>query len=207
MAHGRKISVVGLGYVGLQVAVAFGKQEPVVGFDRDPRRIRELESGFDRTKEINPEELTLANVKNTCDSTQLKAADFHIVAVPIPIDELKRPDLSQLLEASRTLGAQLKVGDIVVYESTVYPGATEEECIPVLEANSGLRNGSDFFVGYSPERIIPGDRNHTFTNLIKVVSGQTPETLDIMAAAYGSVVAAAVHRAPSIKTAEAAKII
>ena len=205
--HRRRISVVGLGYVGLQVAVAFGKHEWIIGFDTDPIRIRELEAGFDRTREVDQKDLTDAKVRYTCDSSQLKTADFHIVAVPTPIDELKRPDLSQLLEASRTLGAQLKVGDIVVYESTVYPGATEEECIPVLEVNSGLRSGSDFFVGYSPERINPGDRNHTFTEIVKVVSGQTPDTLDIMAAAYGSVVAAGVHRAPSIKTAEAAKVI
>jgi len=207
MTHKRKISVVGLGYVGLPVAVEFGKAERVIGFDINPRRIAELQRGLDHTNEVAPADLKKADVLYTCDPADLKAADFHIVAVPTPVDEAKRPDLTPVIKASETVGRQLKKGDIVVYESTVYPGATEEDCVPVLERESGLKCGADFFVGYSPERINPGDKQHTFKTITKVVSGQTPEILEIVAEVYASVVTAGVHKAASIKVAEAAKVI
>jgi UDP-N-acetyl-D-galactosamine dehydrogenase len=207
MSHNRKISVVGLGYVGLPVAVAFGKSAQVVGFDIDPARIEELRRNVDRTREVESEDLAAADVLYTDKPADLKQADFHIVAVPTPVDEAKRPDLTPVLRASETVGSQLKRGDIVVFESTVYPGATEEDCVPVLEAKSGLKAGEDFFVGYSPERINPGDKEHTFTKITKVVSGQTPEILEIVAQVYESVVEAGVHRAATIKVAEAAKVI
>ncbi|MEX2516352.1 MAG: nucleotide sugar dehydrogenase [Gammaproteobacteria bacterium] len=207
MTHDRKISVIGLGYVGLPVAVAFGKSQQVVGFDINKKRIRELESGHDETREVDADELKQSHILFTDNPADLKQADFHIVAVPTPIDAVKRPDLTPLLRASETVGKQLKVGDIVVYESTVYPGATEEDCVPILEVESGLKAGQDFYVGYSPERINPGDREHNFTKIKKVVSAQTPEILDIVARVYGSVVTAGIHRAPTIKVAEAAKVI
>lgn len=207
MTHNRKISVIGLGYVGLPVAVEFGKRERVIGFDINARRVAELKKGVDHTGEVERRDLKAADVLYTCDPADLKAADFHIVAVPTPVDEAKRPDLTPVIRASETVGRQLKKGDIVVYESTVYPGATEEDCVPVLERESGLKCGRDFFIGYSPERINPGDKQHTFTTITKVVSGQTPRILDIVAAVYGSVVKAGVHKAPSIKAAEAAKVI
>ncbi|TVR79156.1 MAG: nucleotide sugar dehydrogenase [Rhodospirillales bacterium] len=206
--HGRRISVVGLGYVGLPVAVAFGRTGvPVVAFDVDATRVRELRDGIDRTHEVEPADLAAAPLHLTHDPADLKAADFHIVAVPTPITDTKRPDLSPLLSATRTVAGQLKRGDIVVFESTVYPGATEEDCVPILEAVSGLTFGRDFSVGYSPERINPGDKVHRFETITKVVSGSDPETLDIVAKVYGSVVQAGVHPAPSIRAAEAAKVI
>ena len=207
MSITRNISVVGLGYVGLPVAVCFGEHTPVVGFDISAARIAELEEGCDRTGEVSAEELAGTDVTFTTSIDVLAAANFHIVAVPTPIDDAKRPDLTPLLAASRTVGQALSKGDIVVYESTVYPGATEEECVPVLEQISGLRCGVDFHVGYSPERINPGDREHVFTNIVKVVAGQDASTLEIIAAIYETVVEAGVHRAPSIKVAEAAKVI
>ncbi len=205
--HNRKISVVGLGYVGLPVAVEFGKTRQVIGFDINKTRIDELKQGIERTNEVEAHDLTATDVLYTCDASDLKKADFHIIAVPTPVNNAKQPDLSPVINASRTVGKQLKKGDIVVYESTVYPGATEEECIPVLEQESGLTWRVDFNVGYSPERINPGDKVHTFKTIIKVVSGDTPETLDIVAAVYESVVTAGVHRAATIKVAEAAKVI
>ena len=207
MSHGRKISVVGLGYVGLPVAVAFGRQQRVVGFDINETRVAELRAGHDRTHEVDDPELAATDVHFTSDADDLRGADFHIIAVPTPIDNAKSPDLRPLIGASRSVGPRLKRGDIVVYESTVYPGATEEECVPVLEQTSGLRCGTDFTVGYSPERINPGDREHTFTRITKVVSGQDQRTLDVVAAVYESVVTAGVHRAATIKVAEAAKVI
>ena len=207
MMHTRKISVVGLGYVGLPVAVAFGKYGRVVGFDISPTRIAELKDGYDRTHEVRRSDLAEADILFSSDPQDLKSADFHIVAVPTPVDHAKRPDLGALLSASELVGRELKSGDIVVYESTVYPGATEEACVPVLERHCGLCSGRDFFVGYSPERINPGDTEHTFTAITKVVSGQDPKTLETVAEVYGSVVRAGVHRAPSIKVAEAAKVI
>lgn len=203
----RKISVVGLGYVGLPVAVAFGKIQQTIGFDINAERIKELKSGHDRTGEVEPEDLCSANILFTDKIEELKLADFYIVGVPTPIGSANRPDLTPMFKASETVGKALKKGDIVVYESTVYPGVTEEECVPILERVSGLKCGEDFKVGYSPERINPGDKEHTFTKILKVVSGQDEETLEIVAKTYESVVAAGVHRAPNIKTAEAAKVI
>lgn len=203
----RKIAVVGLGYVGLPVAVAFGKKNSVIGFDINPTRIKELKENHDRTNEVTTEDLKVSDVEFTDSIDTLSQADFIIVAVPTPINKHNQPDLTPLISASKTVGKALKKGTIVVFESTVYPGATEEECVPVLEENSGLKAGKDFFVGYSPERINPGDKEHTFETITKVVSGQTPEVLDIVADVYGSVVKAGVHKAPSIKVAEAAKVI
>lgn len=206
--HNRKIAVIGLGYVGLPVAVAFARSGvPVVGFDINATRIAELKAGHDRTFEAAPAELALASLSYTGDVAAIKSADFYIVTVPTPIDAAHKPDLGAMLAASRTVGAALKRGDIVVYESTVYPGAVEEECIPILESVSGLRAGGDFSVGYSPERINPGDKNHRFETIVKVVSALDERTLDIVANVYGSVVTAGIHRAPSIKVAEAAKVI
>jgi UDP-N-acetyl-D-galactosamine dehydrogenase len=197
-----------LGYVGLPVAVAFAKSGvPVVGFDINSVRIAELRAGHDRTQEVEPADLSSATLNYASDLAALNDADFYIVTVPTPIDSARRPDLGAMLAASRSVGAALKVGDIVVYESTVYPGAVEEECIPVLEEKSGLTAGRDFTVGYSPERINPGDKSHRFETIMKVVSAQDQRTLDIVADVYGSVVTAGIHRAPSIKVAEAAKVI
>ena len=206
-AHNRKISVVGLGYVGLPVAVEFGKSRQVIGFDINSIRIAELKQGIERTNEVEADDLASADILYTCDASDLKKADFHIIAVPTPVNNAKQPDLSPVIKASRTVGQQLKKGDIVVYESTVYPGATEEDCIPVLEQESGLVWRNDFNVGYSPERLNPGDKLHTFKTITKVVSGDTPKTLEIVAAVYGSVVVAGVHKAATIKVAEAAKVI
>ncbi|CAL29251.1 nucleotide sugar dehydrogenase [Staphylococcus carnosus] len=203
----RKIAVVGLGYVGLPVAVAFGKQQPVIGFDINEKRIEELKSNYDRTNEVTTEDLKETKITFTNNIDELSKADFIIVAVPTPINKHNQPDLTPLLKASETVGKALKEGTIVVYESTVYPGATEEDCVPILERFSGLQSGKDFFVGYSPERINPGDKVHTFETITKVVSGQTPEVLDIVAEVYSSVVNAGVHKASSIKVAEAAKVI
>lgn len=203
----RKISVIGLGYVGLPVAVAFGKSHRVIGFDLNQARIEELKNGHDRTLEVEDEDLAATDIMFTCEAADLKRADFHIVAVPTPINHANQPDLRPMLSASKTIGQQLKKGDIVVFESTVYPGATEEECVPILEAESGLVCGIDFTVGYSPERINPGDKEHTFTKITKVVSGQDAETLEIVADVYSSVVVAGVHKAATIKVAEAAKVI
>jgi UDP-N-acetyl-D-glucosamine/UDP-N-acetyl-D-galactosamine dehydrogenase len=205
--HSRRLAVIGLGYVGLPVAAAFARQgTPVIGFDIDAMRIRELRSGCDRTREVEAKDLA-HNLSLTCDPREIAAADFFIVTVPTPIDASRRPDLSALLLASKTVGGALKRGDVVVYESTVYPGATEEDCVPVLEGVSGLAAGRDFTVGYSPERINPGDKAHRFESIKKVIAAQDAPTLDIIAAVYGSVVTAGLHRAPSIKVAEAAKVI
>lgn len=207
MTHNRKISVIGLGYVGLPVAVAFGKQGRVIGFDINTGRIAELKKGYDGTHEVSAADLKNTDIYYSSTARDLRQADFHIVAVPTPINNAKQPDLTPLIKASQILGPQLKPGDIVVYESTVYPGATEEDCQPILEATSGLKGGSDFYLGYSPERINPGDKEHTFTTIRKVVSAQDRERLEIVAAVYGSVVTAGVHKAPTIKVAEAAKVI
>jgi UDP-N-acetyl-D-glucosamine/UDP-N-acetyl-D-galactosamine dehydrogenase len=203
----RIISVVGLGYVGLPVAVAFGKVKRTIGFDINKTRVAELRDGFDRTGEVASEDLLAADILYTDSIQELKKANFHIVAVPTPIDQANQPDLRLMCRASETVGQALKPGDIVVYESTVYPGVTEDECLPILERVSGLKGGVDFTVGYSPERINPGDKEHTFTKIHKVVSGQDARTLDIVAEVYSSVVTAGVFRASSIKVAEAAKVI
>jgi UDP-N-acetyl-D-galactosamine dehydrogenase len=208
MKHGRKIAVIGLGYVGLPVAVSFARAGvPVVGFDIDATRIAELRQCTDRTREVGVDDLRHSSLVLTADPEALKESDFYIVTVPTPIDEARRPDLRAMIAASRSVGSVLKKADIVVYESTVYPGAVEEDCVPVLAETSGLVPGVDFTVGYSPERINPGDKEHRFETITKVVSAQDAKTLDIVAAVYGSVVAAGIHRAPSIKVAEAAKVI
>jgi UDP-N-acetyl-D-galactosamine dehydrogenase len=208
VTRSRKIAVIGLGYVGLPVAVAFARAgSRVIGFDIDRSRVDELRAGRDRTREVDSDELSLKTLHLTADPAALKEADFYIVTVPTPIDAANRPDLGAMLSASRTVGAVLKRGDIVVYESTVYPGAVEEDCLPVLEGVSGLAGGRDFTVGYSPERINPGDKVHRFETIVKVVAGQDAKTAEIVAAVYGSVVTAGIHRAPSIKVAEAAKVI
>ena len=207
IGHNRTVSVIGLGYVGLPVAVAFGKQKQCVGFDINPKRISELKQGIDHTLEVSEQDLAATEILYTAEAADLRRADFHIIGVPTPINDSKQPDLTPLIRASETIGPHLKKGDIVVYESTVYPGTTEEDCVPVLERMSGLVCGEDFFVGYSPERINPGDKERTFTKILKIVSGQTPAVLDIVAAVYESVVEPGVHRAGSIKVAEAAKVI
>ena len=208
MYHRRNIAVIGLGYVGLPVAAAFARARfSVVGFDIDEARVAQLNAGHDRTREVEASDLTLPSLSFTSDAAAIQACDFFIVTVPTPIDSARRPDLSAVFGASRTVGTVLKRGDIAVYELTVYPGAVEEECLPILEQLSGLKAGSDFNVGYSPERINPGDKQHRFESIVKVVSAQNPETLDLIAEVYGSVVTAGIHRAPSIRVAEAAKAI
>jgi len=204
----RKIAVIGLGYVGLPVAVAFARSgAAVVGFDIDRERIEELFTGFDRTREVEKSELAQPTLVYTYEAEALADANFYIVTVPTPIDTLRRPDLSAVFRASKTVGRFLKRGDIVVFESTLYPGAVEEDCAPILEHASGLHCGLDFTVGYSPERINPGDRQHRFETITKVVAGQDEKTLRIIAETYGAVVKAGIHCAPSIKVAEAAKVI
>ena len=208
VSHGRKVSVVGLGYVGLPLAVAFGQSgSSVVAFDLKLDRIKQLWAGYDSTGEVEPEEMQAAHLWLTDDPSVLRDADFHIIAVPTPIDQFNQPDLGALRAATVMVGKQLKRGDIVSYESTVYPGATEEECIPLLERHSGLKLGEDFSVGYSPERINAGDKRHRLPTIVKVVSASDAETLEIVARVYGSVVRAGIHRAASIKVAEAAKVI
>jgi len=203
----RTIAVIGLGYVGLPLAAAFGRKGRVIGFDVDPKRVDELRSGRDRTGELSSADLSDVQVEFTSDEADLRKADCHIVAVPTPIDGTNRPDLSKLVRASEIIGRNLRRGAIVVYESTVYPGVTEEVCVPALERVSGMTCGRDFKVGYSPERINPGDHEHTIERIPKVVAGMDEETLDIVAAVYGEIVEVGVYRAASIKTAEAAKII
>ena len=203
----RKIALIGLGYVGLPVAVAFGKNFPVLGYDIKASRIAELKAGQDITREVTPEVLAQVQIEFTDQPDDLKTCDFFIISVPTPVSAGNKPDLSPLLSASQTVAKALKPGDIVVYESTVYPGATEEDCVPVLEAYSGLKFGVDFTVGYSPERINPGDRVNTFSTIKKIVAGSDERTLDIVASVYGTVVTAGVHRTSSIRVAEAAKVI
>ncbi len=202
-----KIAVVGLGYVGLPLAVALSKHFEVLGFDVNPKRIEELKRGIDRTGEVSKGQLLEANINFTTSEEVLKNADVVIVTVPTPTDRYKNPDLSYLKKASQTVGRNLKRGATVVYESTVFPGCTEEVCVPILEKESGLKWKRDFFVGYSPERINPGDKIHTLENVVKVVAGDTPQTAKKLAEIYGKVVKAGVHIAPSIKVAEAAKVI
>jgi len=202
------LAVIGLGYVGLPLAVEFGKHRAVIGFDIKPDRIAELRAGRDHTREVPPEELAEArHLTLTSDPADLTAATIFIVTVPTPIDPHKRPDLTPLIKASETVGRALKKGDIVIYESTVYPGATEEDCVPVLERVSGLTYNVDFFCGYSPERINPGDKAHRLTTIRKVTSGSTPEIADRVDALYASIVTAGTYKAESIRVAEAAKVI
>ncbi len=202
-----RLAVVGLGYVGLQLAVAFARHLPVIAFDADPARLEGLRSGHDANGEVEEGALRAGSLEFTGDADRLKEADLFVVAVPTPVDRAKRPDLSALVEASRLVGAALRPGAVVVYESTVYPGCTEEVCVPVLEDVSALKAGVDFKVGYSPERINPGDPEHTLEKVAKVVAGQDPETTDLLVRLYGLVVGAGVYRAPDIRTAEAAKVI
>ena len=203
-----KIAVIGLGYVGLPLAVEFGKKVPVVGFDIYQKRIDELKSGQDHTLEVSPEELKQANqLSYSANLDDLKSCNFFIVTVPTPIDEFKQPDLTPLVKASTSIGQVLKKGDVVVYESTVYPGATEESCIPVLEQVSSLKFNQDFFAGYSPERINPGDKLHRVINILKITSGSTPEVAEFVDQVYKLIIEAGTHKAASIKVAEAAKVI
>ena len=203
-----KIAIIGLGYVGLPLAVEFGKHYDTLGFDINQTRIAELRAGEDKTLEVDADELAAAT-RLTFSATldDLRACNVYIVTVPTPIDAAKRPDLTPLVKASQMLGQVLKPGDIVVYESTVYPGCTEEVCVPLLEQGSGLVFNRDFFAGYSPERINPGDKQHRVTGILKVTSGSTPEVADFVNRLYGSIITAGTHRASSIKVAEAAKVI
>ncbi|UYF42502.1 nucleotide sugar dehydrogenase [Aliarcobacter cryaerophilus] len=205
-----KICVIGLGYVGLPLAHAFSSKYKVVGFDISKWRIDELSSGYDRTLELSSEQVNEAiknGMKFTLDINDIKDCNIYIVTVPTPIDKNKRPDLTPLIKASETVGKVLKKGDIVIYESTVYPGATEEDCVPVLEKFSNLKFNTDFFCGYSPERINPGDKEHTVTKILKVTSGSTPEIGKKVDELYASIITAGTHLAPTIKVAEAAKVI
>ena len=205
-----KIAVIGLGYVGLPLAHAFSEKYEVVGFDISKWRIDELSSGYDRTLELSSEQVNEAiknGMKFTLDTNDIKDCNIYIVTVPTPIDKNKRPDLTPLIKASETVGKVLKKGDIVIYESTVYPGATEEDCVPVLEKFSNLKFNTDFFCGYSPERINPGDKEHTVTKILKVTSGSTPEIGKKVDELYASIITAGTHLAPTIKVAEAAKVI
>jgi len=208
MTQQERIGIIGLGYVGLPLAVALGKIRPVVGFDIKKRRIAELKNGEDRTREVAPDELKAAkHLTFTDDLEDLRPCTTYIVTVPTPIDIYKRPDLTPLVKASETVGKVLKRGDLVIYESTVYPGCTEEECVPVLVKMSGLVFNRDFFCGYSPERMNPGDKVHTVATIKKVTSGSTPEAAERVDALYRSIVTAGTHKASSIKVAEAAKVI
>lgn len=203
-----KIAIIGLGYVGLPLAVEFGKKVPVVGFDIHQKRIDELRNGRDHTLEVSPEELKQADqLSYSANLEDLNGCNFFIVTVPTPIDEFKQPDLTPLVKASESIAKVLKKGDMVVYESTVYPGATEEVCIPVLEKKSGLKFNQDFYAGYSPERINPGDKLHRVTNILKITSGSTPEVADYVDQVYNLIIEAGTHKASSIKVAEAAKVI
>jgi UDP-N-acetyl-D-galactosamine dehydrogenase len=203
-----RLSVIGLGYVGLPLAVEFGRRRQVIGYDINKTRIEELCQGNDMTLETSTEDLLSAEyLKYTCDLSELKSCNCFIVTVPTPIDNHKQPDISPLLRASESIGSILKVGDIVIYESTVYPGCTEEECVPVLEACSGLKFNVDFFCGYSPERINPGDKEHRVSNIKKVTSGSTVEVAQLIDDLYNEIITVGTHRAESIKIAEAAKVI
>jgi UDP-N-acetyl-D-glucosamine/UDP-N-acetyl-D-galactosamine dehydrogenase len=202
------IAIIGLGYVGLPLAVEFGKKYKTIGFDINKKRIAELKAGIDNTQEVSPKELTTAqHIQYSTDLESLKSANIYIVTVPTPIDQHKKPDLTPLEKASETVGNVLQKGDIVIYESTVYPGATEDVCIPIIEKHSGLIFNQDFFAGYSPERINPGDKEHRVTTIKKVTSGSTPEIASIVDNLYASIITAGTYKASSIKVAEAAKVI
>jgi len=202
-----KLAVVGLGYVGLPIALAFARKLSVIGFDINEERIEMMHKGIDPSKELVASDFEGCDIEFTSSTEVLKEASFYIIAVPTPIDEHKLPDLKPLLSASKIIGSGLNKGDYVVFESTVYPGCTEEDCIPVLEAESKLKFKDDFKVGYSPERINPGDKKHSIATIIKIVSGCDDESLNVISKVYEVVIEAGIHRAPSIKVAEAAKII
>lgn len=203
----KKLAVVGLGYVGLPLAVAFAREMRVIGFDINQERIAELKRGEDHTREVDPDSLASVRIDFTSNPAALKNASVIIIAVPTPIDQHRNPDLKPVLSATRIVGKNLSPGCVIVYESTVYPGLTEEECLPILEAESGLTLGAGFYLGYSPERINPGDRQHTLQTIKKIVSASDPRTLEFLAELYGSIVKAGIHKASSIKVAEAAKVI
>lgn len=204
----KAIAIIGLGYVGLPLAVEFGKHRPVLGFDINANRVNELRQGRDHTLECSAEELALAKqLTFSCDNNDLQKAQVFIVTVPTPVDQANRPDITPLVKASESVGLALKAGDVVIYESTVYPGATEEVCVPVLERHSGLVFNKDFFCGYSPERINPGDKVNTLTTIRKIVSGSTPEVADAVDALYSQIIKAGTWKASSLKVAEAAKVI
>ena len=206
--HDIKIAIIGLGYVGLPLAVEFGRHRPVLGFDIRRQRIDELKSGNDVTLETTPAELAAAkHLRYTTDANDLRSCNCYIITVPTPIDAYKRPDLTPLLQASETVGNVLAKGDIVIYESTVYPGCTEDDCVPVLERRSGLTFNQDFYCGYSPERINPGDKQHRVTTINKITAGSTPDSADLIDALYREIITAGTHQAESIKVAEAAKVI
>ncbi len=202
------VGVIGLGYVGLPLAVEFGKKYPTIGFDVNENRVEQLMQGHDFTLEVSVEELASAeHIKYSADVNELRACNVYIVTVPTPIDQHKQPDLSPLVKASAMLAKVINKGDIVIYESTVYPGATEEVCLPEIERHSGLTFNKDFYAGYSPERINPGDKEHRVTNILKVTSGSTPEVADLIDKLYRSIISAGTYQAPSIQVAEAAKVI
>jgi len=201
------ISVTGLGYVGLPLALEFAKKYKVIGFDINQERVALMEKGIDPSNELSSEAFTKVDITFTSNFEEVRVANFHIIGVPTDIDKNKVPNLNPLLSASKSIGKILKKGDTVVYESTVYPGCTEEDCVPVLEKHSGLKAGLDFHFGYSPERIVPGDKVKTVTKILKIVSGNSSEALEKIAAVYGSIIEAGLHQAPSIKVAEAAKVI
>lgn len=203
----KKIAVIGLGYVGLPLAIEFSNKNETVGFDINANRIEQLQSGFDKTLEVTKEELQASKLSFANTAEEIKECNVFIVTVPTPIDQFKKPDLSPILSASKLVGSILKKGDIVIYESTVYPGCTEDDCVPVLEKESNLKFNEDFFCGYSPERMNPGDKEHTVTKIIKVTSGSTEETAETVDQLYKSIVTAGTHKASSIKVAEASKII
>lgn len=208
MDNSKLLAVIGLGYVGLPLAVEFSKKYKTIGFDINVSRIEALKSGVDSTLEVSKEELELASqLQFSADISDLESCNVYIITVPTPIDEHRQPLLKPLLMASETIGQVLSKGDVVIYESTVYPGATEEVCVPVLEKTSGLNFNSDFFVGYSPERINPGDKEHRLPNILKITSGSTPETADLVDKLYGSIITAGTHKVSAIKVAEAAKVI
>jgi len=204
----KSIAVVGLGYVGLPLAIEFGKKYQVVGYDINRKRIEELRSGFDTTREVSSEELEASEgFQCTSELEGIKNCNVFVVTVPTPIDEFKKPNLTPLYSASETVGKILKTGDLVIYESTVYPGCTEDDCVPILEKTSGLKFNKDFFCGYSPERINPGDKEHRVDTIKKVTSGSTPETAELVDELYASIITAGTHKASSIRVAEAAKVI
>ena len=207
ISSNNKIAIVGLGYVGLPLAIAFSKKFQVIGYDTDHDRINSLKGGLDATLQATAAEITSGDLIFTFSSAEISSANIYIVTVPTPVDEFKKPDLSALLKASATIGQILKRNDIVIYESTVYPGCTEEDCVPVLEKRSGLVFNKDFFCGYSPERISPGDALHTLENIVKVTSGSTPEAADFVDQLYGKIITAGTHKASCIKVAEASKAI
>src|ERR1043165_4403482 len=203
----KKLAIIGLGYVGLPIALAFARKISVVGFDINPQRIAMMKKGIDPSNELSKESFESCDIEFTYDLNELRKANFFIVCVPTPVDDHSVPDLKPLIRASETIGNVLKKGDYVVFESTTYPGCTEEDCLPVIEEKSGLKAVADFKIGYSPERINPGDKEHTIDKIMKVVSGCDGESLDQIASVYGIVCKGGIHKAPSIKVAEAAKII